>query len=61
MTMISTKYRFKRCLGAGMLQTVIVNTFACFVAEIEGRFHSVVKVVFAFHAPNNTLIILSVK
>ncbi len=50
--------QFKRCLAVETLQTDIASTFACIVARIEGKFHSVVKVVSVFHARNNMLIIL---
>ena len=57
--MSNTKpHQFKRCLAVETLQTDVVSTFACIVARIEGKFHSVVKVVSVFHARNNMLIIL---
>ncbi len=59
MIMSNTKpHQFKRCLAVETLQTDVVSTFACIVARIEGKFHSVVKVVSVFHARNNMLIIL---
>lgn len=61
MIMSSTKPQFKRCLAVETRQTGIASTFACIVAGIEGKFHSVVEVVFVFHALNNTLIILSAR
>ena len=49
MTMSNTKPQFKRCLAVETLQTDTASTFACIVARIEGKFHSVVKVVSVFH------------
>jgi len=54
MTLTNTRYRSKKCLDVEMLPTVIVSIFVSVVAEIGGKFHSVVKVVFVFHAPSNT-------